>query len=355
MANLASSLPESMFIAAATTPFRAIGTAVEGAVSAAQVLEASGMDHTVETRALVTADGLASDHRLVVRSDGRSLCTVGPDWTPVQDRSAFAMFDSLVADGLIAYDCAGTMRGGVDTWISAKLLGDAGRVSGDDTIERYLLFTNSHGRASVRIGFTGIRCVCANMTSMILGSKSSAIVSTPHTRHVNTRIEQVYGQIRRAIASSDKTIERYREMQAIPVKSRTAVDRYLVAVFGAEEQKRQETAKLKNGGRSKLAESIEQLQTSGRGSDLAGSRGTAWGLYNAVTEYLTHCSGRSKDPRRRAETRLESNLFGTQARFASLASSNEALETLTIGTAPPASARVIECVERDSVFQVLGV
>ena len=190
---------------------------------------------------------------------------------------------------------------------------------------------------------------------MILGSKSSAIMSTPHTRHVNTRIEQVYGQIRGAIQSSDKTIEHYRSMQAIPVKSQSAVDRYLVAVFGPDEQKRQETAAEKNGGRSKLSASIEQLQAHGRGSDLPGSGDTAWGLYNAVTEYLTHVSGRAKDQRKRAETRLESNLFGAQARFASLASSNSALEALTIGTTPSTSAAVIDCVERDSVFEVLGV
>lgn len=34
-----------------------------------------------------------------------------------------------------------------------------------------------------------------------------------------------------------------------------------------------------------------------------------WGLYNAITQYLTHDSGRSKDPIEKARRRLE-GLYG---------------------------------------------
>ena len=42
------------------------------------------------------------------------------------------------------------------------------------------------------------------------------------------------------------------------------------------------------------------------GSDLVASRGTAWSAYQAITEYISHESGRAKDPLDAARQRLES-------------------------------------------------
>lgn len=47
------------------------------------------------------------------------------------------------------------------------------------------------------------------------------------------------------------------------------------------------------------------------GSDLNASIGTAWGAYQAVTEYISHESGRAKDPIDAARKRLESIYWGS--------------------------------------------
>lgn len=49
------------------------------------------------------------------------------------------------------------------------------------------------------------------------------------------------------------------------------------------------------------------------GSDLPGARGTYWGAYNAVTQYLSHDAGRSRDPVESARQRLEALWFGKGA------------------------------------------
>ena len=52
------------------------------------------------------------------------------------------------------------------------------------------------------------------------------------------------------------------------------------------------------------------------GGDLPGVRGTYWGAYNAVTEYLSHDAGRSRDPVESARQRLEALWFGKGAETA---------------------------------------
>ena len=46
------------------------------------------------------------------------------------------------------------------------------------------------------------------------------------------------------------------------------------------------------------------------GSNLRASSGTAWGAYQAVTEFMSHESGKSKDPTEAARKRLESMYWG---------------------------------------------
>ena len=46
------------------------------------------------------------------------------------------------------------------------------------------------------------------------------------------------------------------------------------------------------------------------GMELPSSLGTAWGAYQAVTEYISHESGRAKDPNDATRQRLESLYWG---------------------------------------------
>jgi hypothetical protein len=49
------------------------------------------------------------------------------------------------------------------------------------------------------------------------------------------------------------------------------------------------------------------------GSDIPGVQGSMWGAYQAVTEYLSHDAGRSRDPIEAARQRLEGLWFGKAA------------------------------------------
>jgi len=56
---------------------------------------------------------------------------------------------------------------------------------------------------------------------------------------------------------------------------------------------------------------LQKFEGDAIGSDLSASRGTAWGAYQAVTEYISHESGRAKDPINAARKRLESIYWGS--------------------------------------------
>ena len=55
------------------------------------------------------------------------------------------------------------------------------------------------------------------------------------------------------------------------------------------------------------------------GTELQASRGTVWGAYQAVTEFITHESGKSKDPTEAARKRLESMWWGQGYKAISIA------------------------------------
>src|SRR5262249_56150370 len=66
--------------------------------------------------------------------------------------------------------------------------------------------------------------------------------------------------------------------------------RYVRQVFGIE-------SKQLNGQQRRILESCFRLFEEGRGAALPGVRGTLWGAYNAVTEYLGYERGRGQDTR----------------------------------------------------------
>jgi hypothetical protein len=56
--------------------------------------------------------------------------------------------------------------------------------------------------------------------------------------------------------------------------------------------------------KEKQTETIRRLFETGRGTEIQGVRGTVWGLYNSVTEWIQHEAGKIEDKR------LESAWFG---------------------------------------------
>ena len=291
---------EKMVFAGAT-PWHGLGTEINQDTSFWDAFELAGLDWEVDTKPLFTGDGEKVSHRAAYRvSDGRILGIVGKRWTPLQNRDAFEIFEPLVDAGEMVIHTAGSLRNGERIWALCQLNQDNSEIVAGDEVAKFVLLSNGHdGKLAVHFGFTPIRVVCANTEALARGSKASKLVRVRHSRFVKQNVQDLRNVMNFANQEFEATAEQYRYLASKGINSED-LDKYIKIVLGIGEKSADEmTTRSKN-----IVSSIEDLFESGRGSDIVGVRGTYWGAYNAVTEYLNYSKGRT------ANNRMDSVWFG---------------------------------------------
>jgi phage/plasmid-like protein (TIGR03299 family) len=164
-------------------PWHELGNKLEHPATLEQALVAGGLDWEVDTVPIMPVgepETLITQRVAVVRTDripgeaSRVVGVVHPGFQPLQNRVGAAMFDALMGQGQPIYHTGGYLKSGEIIWLLAKLPGDI-RVRGDDVLETYLLFTNSHdGSVAIDIRLTTVRVVCQNTLSLALHKRGSA-------------------------------------------------------------------------------------------------------------------------------------------------------------------------------------
>lgn len=282
------------------TPWHRLGTKLEKPTTAAEAIQAAGLDFTVQMMPLRTehVDILVERHFATVRMDSfQALGVVGARYTPIQNKDAFTMFDVLVGEGEAIYHSAGALGKGERIWLLAKLP-DYIRVNGNDIVEKYLLLTNSHdGSEVVRVKLTPIRVVCENtLTAALEGTEQE--VRIRHTSNAQVKLKEAHeilGLSNSLYAELDRI---FNEMSARKVTGKE-IESYVRAVF--PEPPRGDY----RSHAAKVHEKVAELVESGAGAELA--RGTLWGAYNAVTEFVDHFRLAKADD----SARLKSMWFGS--------------------------------------------
>lgn len=166
-------------------PWHTLGNKLDHAANLNEALEAGGLDWTVTKVPIapIDAPNTKIPHRVaVVRQDrqpddpGRVVGVVHPGFEPLQNRQGAMIFDALMGQGQPIYHTGGYLKNGEVIWLLAKLPRDI-RVRGDDVLETYLLFTNSHdGSVAIDIRLTTVRVVCQNTLSMALHKNTAGKV-----------------------------------------------------------------------------------------------------------------------------------------------------------------------------------
>lgn len=307
-----------------------IGTMVPENASASEAFAIAGLDWTADKRPayFMGPDGpiQAPSHCSIVRSDTHTLLGIhGSGYTPVQNTALINLLDYLRED--ITIENVLSIRDGRKIFATASISTEDEVLPGDK-VRRYLHLFNSHdGSSGFGIFFSDIRLACANQLAYLTGKAVGNAVSNStglrrkHTASVTEFARQLPQLIDLERRSFRQSIHELRELTNVQLTSELA-RRVLEATFAdklATPIKDKDTGKPRARTIADLKE-VDVIRSHYAGDtglgirNLPGCAGTLYGLYNAITQFETHDSGRAKDDTERARARLEALWGGTSAK-----------------------------------------
>lgn len=243
------------------------------------------------------------DQKVLYRSDTKApLSVVGSRYRVVQPKEVLEFYRDLVEVSGYELETAGVLKAGKKFWALART-GDESALKGTDVVKGYILLaTSCDGTLATTATPTTIRVVCNNTLSIALDGASSAI-KVPHSTSFDA--DAVKRQLGIAVSGWDAFMYRMKTLAERKVKSREATNFFLKVLC-------QTDAHATSAAGPTNERALKKVQAlfdgEGRGAELAAAKGTAWGLLNAVTEFVDH--------ERRARTqeyRLDSAWFGQGA------------------------------------------
>ncbi|MFZ9655510.1 MAG: DUF932 domain-containing protein [Limnohabitans sp.] len=307
-----------------------VGTAIPENVSANDAFRIAGLDWTADKRPafFMGADGpvQAPDHCAIVRSDNDTLLGIhGSGYTPVQNNALVNLLDYLRED--ITIENVLSIRDGRKVFATASIHTEDEVLPGDK-VRRYLHLFNSHdGSSGFGVFFSDVRLACANQLTYLTGKAVGTAITNgtglrrKHTASVTEFAQQLPHLIDLERRSFRKSIDELRALTNVQLTTELA-KRVLETTYAdklATPIKDKDSGKPRQRTIADLKE-VDVIRGHFAGStglgirDLPGCAGTLYGLYNAITQFETHDSGRAKDDTERARARLESLWGGTSAK-----------------------------------------
>lgn len=314
------------------TPWHGLGQKMPAGAPMEAWCQQAGLDWTIRSAAVeFQVDGMPGqfvddsvyerrrfgnrlpNRQVLYRSDThQGLAVVSDRYKVVQPSQVMDFFEWYVERNAFAMSAAGTMRGGAILWATAQTGNNAALPDGDELAQYVLMSTSCDASSSTEVRLTSVRVVCAN--TLAEAKEDRASIKIRHSAmYDEDRVRREFnmrhlGDIRLPF---NAFVETARDLAARQVNGRKASD-YLVAVVhrmrhgflhshqGVDRLMRD----LPTGTERQKIEEAHAYQSmmrlfdgGGMGSDLKGSRGTVWGLLNAVTEYVDHHEkGRKQHP-----------------------------------------------------------
>lgn len=172
-------------------PWHGLGTGVTEAVTSAEAISLAGLDWQV-----VLGDVWAGpNHELVTGrksiyrdTDGKVLgLTWGLKYQPIQNSAVFEFLDSLIADGVMRFETAGSLFGGRKVWVLARLEEDM-RIAGDMYYPYVCVVTTHDGTGALKAFPTLIRPVCNNTLMRAVSTAKGPMATVVHSGNVGNKL-----------------------------------------------------------------------------------------------------------------------------------------------------------------------
>lgn len=262
-----------------TATWERIGTDVAGCNNMESVLKASGLDYKVEKQPIYLGENkdiLVPNRFATVNSQGKIYDVVSDKFEIVQNLDAFD-FVNYMSDE-IKFEKAGETMGGM-VYVIAKLpevdiLGDA--------FTPHVIFRNGFsGKFKITAAICPLRIVCQNQFNVAFREAENT-VTIRHVGNANAKLEEAR-EVLKTSADFMGTLNACAESLASTKLTPWMVDRILDRLFPIEGLEEMNAFK-----RSKLITAREAFQSAYNNDDNSNFRGTAWGVVNAYTDFITH-------------------------------------------------------------------
>jgi phage/plasmid-like protein (TIGR03299 family) len=239
-------------------------------------------------------------NKVLFRSDTNApLSVVSQRYKVVQPSEILEFYRDLTEVSGFELETAGILKGGRKIWALART-GQSSTLKGNDVTNAYvLLATACDGTLATTAQFTSIRVVCNNTLAVALAGTTGA-VKVPHNTSFDP--QAVKRQLGISVSTWDSFMYQMKGLSERKVKTNEAKN-YFLRVFSDLEK----TASPNTNGRA-MAKAMTLFDGHGRGAEMASAKETAFGLLNAVTEFVDH-ERRARSP----DYRLESAWFGQGA------------------------------------------
>ena len=302
-----------------------LGQVVDRYPTSAEAIQYAGLDYNVVKRPIFTfgydidvdsdldvvmeRQCMVPNYFATLRTDtDEVLGVVGNDYEVVQNRDAFTFFDAIVGGGDgILYETAGALGKGERIFITAKLPGYI-RVGEDDLIEKYLFLTTSHdGYGSITAAFTPVRVVCNNTLNAALSNMSNC-VKIRHTQSAKERLMQahrVMGLTNTMAAELDGIFNRWTKIRVTDKEVLRLVQQAMAPGKEVLQNVLDENIDEYSSRFLNTVERVCEYAFTNETQQLATTKGTLFGCYNAITGYFQNVMHYKND-----EAKLKSILFG---------------------------------------------
>lgn len=254
-----------------------IGTEVNGAKTVNEVLERANIGYNVAKMPLSIAgtDIVVPDKVATVRTDTNEvLGVVSENYEICQNEDAFAFIDSV--DNVEIVKAGQTYTGMVymiGKMPSTKVL--------NDEFTPYLIFQNGHnGKYTVKTTICPLRIVCQNQFNMAF-KESANTISIQHSRNYPARLAEAEKLIKRTAQYMQNFGNTAEELAMLKIKDTDTVRNIINAFFTYDEKATDRQIRT-------IEEQREQMFTAYNADDNSNFTGTAWGLVNGFSDYITH-------------------------------------------------------------------
>ncbi|MDW5376398.1 DUF932 domain-containing protein [Halomonas sp. HP20-15] len=272
----------------------------------------AGMDWQIEEAPVRfiadSASHLGSIHsfpeqKVLYRSDTQApLSVVSQRYKVVQPEEVLEFYRDLTEYAGYELETAGVLKGGRKFWALARS-GLSTSLKGQDAVNGYLLLaTSCDGSLATVATPTTVRVVCNNTLTIAVDGMSQGVKVPHNTAFDAQRVKQQLGI---SVSQWDDFMHRLKTLAERKV-SRDEAKAYFQTVICNVEAPLDDPSKLPN---YRALNRVQKLyQGEGRGAELCTAKDTAWGLLNAVTEYVDH-----EKRARSNDYRMDSAWFGQGA------------------------------------------